>query len=783
LPDALLPKPDSRMTREADAVELTRQAVALHREGRLVDARRLYESALQLEPTAFEARHMLGVVTLQEGDIDKAIELLSGALALQPSSFDALCDAAYAMTESGRFDEALAHYDRAVGLRSDDTATLLLRANVKHSLGRNEEALADCEAAVRLRPDSADAWIAQGKAQLALDRHEVATGSLERALVLAPESIEALASLGGALARAGRFDEAIGCFDSVLAAHPDAVAIHNERGNALFELGRYPDAIGAYEKGLSPDAPNALLHSNRGISRFALHDYDGAIVDFDAALRLQPNNAKFHYGRATALAALKRDREAIESYAVALSLKADLPYALGYLAHGRALQCDWSEYETIVGQIARGVREGRPVTAPLTFLGISDEPDQQLACAESYVAAMRTPVSVPTVPVRRSHNRIRLAYLSANFNEHAVAYLVAEMFERHDRSRFELYGVSFGVDDGGPMLARIRDGFDHFVDVRSVPDADVAEALRANEIDIAIDLMAHTNEARAGILAHRAAPVQVNFLGYPGTMGGRFLDYIIADNFIIPPGEDRFYSECVVRMPDTYQPNDRERRIAERTPGRAELGLPEEGFVFCCFNNSFKLSPPLFDVWMRVLRQVDGSVLWLLEANEAVRANLQREAEKRGIPAERLIFAPRAPLDAHLARHRAADLFIDSMPYNAHTTASDALWAGLPIVTCAGRTFASRVAGSLLHAVGLPELVTQRLDEYETLAVALALAPGELRALRHRLEQRGHASPLFDTDRFCRHLERAYRTMWEIHRRGEPPRAIEVPQLVSRSSH
>jgi len=348
------------------------------------------------------------------------------------------------------------------------------------------------------------------------------------------------------------------------------------------------------------------------------------------------------------------------------------------------------------------------------------------------------------------------------------------MFERHDRSRFEWYGVSFGADDRGPMLARIRSTFDRFMDVRTVPDADVAAALRTMDVDIAVDLMGHTNEARAGILARRAAPVQVNFLGYPGTMGGRFLDYIIADPFIIPPGDDRFYSESVVRLPDTYQPNDRHRRIADRTPSRAELGLPETGFVYCCFNNSFKLNPPMFDVWMRILRKVDGSVLWLLEANDAVRANLRREAERRGVPASRLVFAPRAPLDAHLARHRRADLFIDSLPYTAHTTASDALWAGLPILTCAGRSFASRVAGSLLHAVGLPELVTHDLASYEARAVALAGAPGELRALRTRLEEGAHRSALFDTDRFCRHLEKSYLTMWEIACRGESPRPIDV---------
>jgi len=315
---------------------------------------------------------------------------------------------------------------------------------------------------------------------------------------------------------------------------------------------------------------------------------------------------------------------------------------------------------------------------------------------------------------------------------------------------------------------------DRFVDVRGATDPAVAQLLRDLDVDIAVDLMGHTAGGRAGIFAYRGAPVQVNYLGYPGTMGAPFIDYIIADPFLVPAGSERFYSEQVVRLPDCYQPNDTKRRIGERTPTRAELGLPARGLVFCSFNNSFKINPPMFDVWMRLLREVEGSVLWLLETSGVVKGNLRREAEARGVSGERLLFAPRVALEEHLARHRAADLFLDTLPYNAHTTASDALWAGLPVLTCAGRSFAARVAGSLVHAVGLPELVTASLAEYEALALALARGPARLAELRGRLERNRLTAPLFDIERYRRHLEAAYETMWERHLRGEAPQAFNV---------
>jgi predicted O-linked N-acetylglucosamine transferase (SPINDLY family) len=370
-----------------------------------------------------------------------------------------------------------------------------------------------------------------------------------------------------------------------------------------------------------------------------------------------------------------------------------------------------------------------------------------------------------------------VAYLSADFHDHATSQLMAELFERHDRERFEVSAWSFGPETGDAMRARLRAAFEHFHDVRNVSDDEVAARLRAAEIDIAVDLKGFTDGCRPGIFARRVAPIQVNFLGYPGTTGADYMDYIIGDAEVIPEGHEVFYSEQVVRLPDSYQVNDTKRVIAGHVPTRAEAGLPASGFVFCCFNNNYKITPEVFDVWMRLLKAVPGSVLWLLEDNAAASRNLRREAQARGVDAGRLVFAGRVLPPDHLARHRLADLFLDTLPCNAHTTASDALWAGLPVLTCRGNAFAGRVAASLLRAVGLPELVVDDLGAYETLAIRLATAPGELAGLKARLLQNRLTHPLFDIERYRRHLESAYAAMIEQHRQGKSPRGFSLQAM------
>ena len=584
-----------------------------------------------------------------------------------------------------------------------------------------------------------------------------------------------MANRGAALLDLQRYDEALSSFDGALARRPAHVESLYNRGLALQRLQNHVDAIRSYDRALSlrGDFPEAL--NNRGLNLQALHRYEEARESYDRALVLRPEFAEALYNRGAVGSALGHHDDAGSDLERALALDPELPYAAGALLHARMYACDWRHYDRDTEKLLADVRAGKRCAEPLTILNIGDSAADQLTCAKTYVDD-RFPVA--PMPLwrgeRYAHDRIRVAYLSADFHDHAVMYLLAGLFERHDRARFDVVGVSFGPDPPTEMRARLKGAFESFIDARALRDIDVAKRLRDLEIDIAVDLNGFTDHARTGIFALRPAPVQVNYLGYPATMGASYIDYIVADRVVIPHEQHDAYAEKVVYLPCCYQANDATRRIAERTPLRAEVGLPEHGFVFCSFNNNYKITPAVFDVWMRLLRSIDGSVLWLLEGNPAAPSNLRREAESRGVAASRLVFAPKVPLADHLARHRCADLFLDTQPWNAHTTASDALWAGLPLLPCVGTTFAARVAASLHHAIGMDRLVTSSLADYEALALQLARDPTLMADMKQKLARNRATYPLFDTDRSRRAIESAYAEMCARHRRGEPPASFAV---------
>lgn len=548
-------------------------------------------------------------------------------------------------------------------------------------------------------------------------------------------SLHELAAVHTAFTRAvtaherGDVRRAMQLYDDVLRMQPYHLHALNNLGVTLLDLARTEEALADFEHALriDPDFFDAVYNSGNALR--ALRRIDEALELFDHATKLRPQSVEVLVNRALTLRDLQRPVEAAEVFRRALQLQPDCLEALYGLGNA--------------------------------FGDLRHPPAAQL------LASGR----------RYGHDKIRLAYLSADFHEHATAYLIAELLERHSRDRFELIGVSYGPQTPDAMRKRLLQAFNRCLDVRSLDDRKAAESLFRMGIDIAVDLKGHTNDARLGILSHRPAPIQVNYLGYPGTLGAEYIDYIIADRHTIPVDDQGHYREQVVYLPDSYQPNDTQRQIAVRTPTHAEVGLPPRGFVFCCFNNNYKITPPVFAAWMRLLNAVNGSVLWLLEGNAAAAHNLRAAAVSAGISEERLVFAGRVEADEHLARHRLADLFLDTIPVNAHTTASDALWAGLPVLTCRGDTFAGRVASSLLHPIGLPELVVDGLDEYESLALRLARNPADLMTLRAKLAGNRNSHPLFDIRRFTRHIEWAYRVMWERHERGEVPAGFSVPVL------
>jgi predicted O-linked N-acetylglucosamine transferase (SPINDLY family) len=572
----------------------------------------------------------------------------------------------------------------------------------------------------------------------------------------------------------GEFAQAEALLRREVEAHPDLIDAWNALGVALVNQFRLPDALEVFLDAARRDPDSAVAHNNIANVLGDLGRGAEALPHLQRAVALDPGLADAHYNLGALLHGLKRHEEAISSLEQALRLAPATTYALGHLAWNEMAICRWEGLAARVEALRAQVRARSTAVEPFTFVAVSHSAEEQRLCAERHVQENVPPRPALWQGARYRHDRIRVAYLSADFHEHATAYLMAGLFERHDRARFELTGISYGPDDSGPMRRRLSRAFGRLVDVRGRSDEEVARLLVSLEVDIAVDLKGHTTGSRPGILAYRPAPIQAAYLGYPGTMGAGFIDYILADRFVIPEEDRRFYTEKVVYLPGCYQVNDAQRAIAPGTPDRAGAGLPREGFVFCCFNNNYKILPPVFGAWMRLLRDVPGSVLWLLEDNAAAKRNLQDATRARGIDPARLVFAPRLPPAEHLARHRAADLFLDTLPYNAHTTASDSLWAGLPVLTCAGTTFAGRVAGSLLGAAGLPELVTGSLPEYEALALALARDPGRLQGLRDKLARNRAAAPLFDTDRFRRGLEAAYAAMWENWQRGESPREFAV---------
>jgi predicted O-linked N-acetylglucosamine transferase (SPINDLY family) len=595
-----------------------------------------------------------------------------------------------------------------------------------------------------------------------LNRLDEALANYDKALELNPDFVGAHYNRSKVLQALQRLDEALASYDRTLALDPNFADGHYNRGNLLSSLKRLDEALVSYDQALALSPDSADAHNNRGSVLNSLGYLDEALASYDRTLALNPSLAEAHNNRGNVLKDLKRLDEALASYNKALELNPKYEYVLGAALHTQMMMCDWSCFDERLKQITEGIGLSEPVTYPFGFLGLLDSPALQLEAAKIYARnCYRGHSYVGNLNPRTPNGKIRIGYYSADFHNHATAYLIAELFEMHDRSRFELVGFSFGSKWRDEMGLRVAASFEHFIDVTSMSDLEIARLSRDMGIDIAVDLKGFTKDSRPGIFIERAAPIQVNYLGYPGTMGASYIDYIIADEIVIPQESQGYYTEKVVYLPHSYQVNDSTRKISDRKFTREDEGLPLDGFVFCCFNNNWKILPATFDSWMRILKATKGSVLWLLEDNQLASSNLRKEAEARGVCSKRLIFAKRLPLDEHLARLRLADLFIDTLPYNAHTTTSDSLWAGLPVLTCIGQSFSSRVASSLLNSIDLPELITETRISYEDKAIELATYPKTLFALRNRLERNRQTSPLFNCKLFAKNIEAAYETMYQ----------------------
>ncbi len=659
----------------------------------------------------------------QNGRLSQAFSTYQQLLAIQPDNADVLRLAGTALAQAERFEDAVAFLSRSLTLQANaDTCQCL--GNALRGLRRYDEAMVRYNQVLAARPNDADAFNARGNVWADLKRFPEAFADYDRALALVPGHLDALLNRAIALQGLNRLDEALAGFDQVLSADPgDADALYQKAGTL--------EAMGRLEE---------------------------ALVVCESALRLRPGHAETHNTRGNILFVMGRIEEALENYDRALAIKPDIEWLPGHDLYVRMYLSDWRDFAGRRDRLEQAILAGKRTSAPLPVQALIDSPKVLLTAAKTFAEASH-PAGRALPPITPyKHERLRIGYFSSDFKNHPVSHLLAALFERHDRSKVEVFAFSLRPQAEDAWRTRIRQAADHFIDVAGLSDIETAKLARQHEIDIAVSLNGFTYGSRTGVFAERAAPVQVSYLGYLGTMGADYIDYLLADNVIVPPEKQAFYSEKITYLP-SYQANDDAQAPSDKVFDRAGQGLPETGFVFCSFNQNYKITPDAYDGWMRILLQTPGSVLWLHAKNRTAIAHLKAEAAARGVDPERIVFAAMLPLDDHLARLPLADLFLDSHPYNAGATASNALRMGLPVLTRIGESFAARMGASLLTAVGMPELITDTPEAYEALAVRLATQPGELAAIKAKLQANLPGSLLFDTDRAARGLEAAFADM------------------------
>lgn len=761
-----------------DSAALTSLGFAQARLGEVADALRHLRQSLALDASQPDAHYVLGRLYEQADNTVLAISHWQKAIALSPAFDLAARDLTRVLFRAGRADEAREVIAQALTHHPDVADLHDYQGNILAATGDAGGAVESYQRALALDPQRPSTELQRGHALERCGDDSAAADAYGRSIALAPHAAHAHNNLANLRMKSGRLDEAAAGYEAAWSLDPSLAAAAANLGHVYRQQGRLDDALSACERAIAADPALVIAHNNLASTLINLGRPQDALASFLRALALEPDTAGLHANLGHTLNLLGRHEEALAAYTHALARDTHAPWLYGAWLMTRQILCDWQGIDEPYAELARRIDAGEQAATPFTMLAAPLSAAQQLHCAQIYTQGIDLPASTqPAWPAAEASppRRLRIAYFSADFHDHAAMQLMAGMFERHDRSRFEVIAFSFGPPSNDPMRARVEAAFDRFIDVQALPAADIAARARAMGLDIAIDLKGHTEDSRPAIFAHRAAPLQLSYLGYPGSTGAAFIDYLMADGTVVPPEAEPFYSEKIIALPGSYQVNDDRRALPERDFTRAELGLPDSGFVFCCLNNNYKITPDVFNVWMRLLGTLPGSVLWLLEGTQKSVQNLRTEAGARGVAAERLVFAPRMEGADHFARQRQADLFLDTLNCNAHTTASDALWAGLPVLTFTGQTFASRVATSLVKAAGLPELAVASLGDYEALALALARDPARLAALKQRLQDGRNRCALFDTERSTRHVEEAYLRIWQRHVDGLAPAPVRWP--------
>ncbi|MGD8614033.1 MAG: tetratricopeptide repeat protein [Desulfobacterales bacterium] len=807
-----------RATSATQLASILQKGLNLHRQGDLKQAEQHYRQILDVSPMNADALHLLGVLSNQKQENNAAIDLITQAIQIFPHQPIYHNNLGNALRDCGRYREALDCYHKALQLKPDLIGTLINIGITYHQLADFQQAASAYRDVIALKPDSAEAYYNLGntfKEQRRFDdaiccyqqaaalnpllieasynlaavlqkkgRFESAIAFLKRCIDVRPDWAEAHCNLGHLYVQRVLFDDAIGHYQEAIRLKPELDEAHNNLGNAFKDQGRFGEAIACYQRALRIRPFNTEVHSNLGVTYAAANRMAEALNCFQEAIQLNPRFAEAHNFMGLVLTEQGRRDQAIDCFQKAIDIKPNFAEAHSYLIHQLQYTCNWRQLkiysEKLDNLFCKTVQENTRMVEP-PFIGMTRQGDSRRHLQNS--KAWSRKIAHPFQKVRQAFafntrlhktQKLTIGYLSGDFHDHATAHLMQSMFGLHDREKFKIHCYSYGPEDHSHYRQQIVRQCDQFVDIRDLPTIDAARRIYADGVDILVDLKGHTQGARLGIPACRPAPLQVHYLGYPGTTGADFIDYFVTDKIVTPIEHAPFSSEKLVFLPHSYQVNDHRQKIAVRIPTKQEQGLPDRGRVFSSFNLPYKIDPLMFDCWMRILDQIPDSVLWLFDGGKAATKNLEREATRRGIDPQRLVFAEKLPKAEHLARLKLADLALDTRIINGHTTTSDSLWAGVPVITLLGDHFASRVSASLLSAVGLSELIVDHLDAYERLAVRLANQPDELQQIKTKLAANRLTEPLFDTHTFVGHLETAYQKMWRIFTAGDAPQQFEV---------
>jgi len=734
-----------------------KDAVTYHQNGRWQEAEQAYQEILRIRPTDHQALSLYGVLKIQLQHPQSAIELIQKAIELKPNFAQAHCNLGVAFEAFSLLDEAMQSFAQAAALKSDYWLAFFNLGNVLFKKKQYNKALINFEKAISIKPDYAQAYMNSGLALVELGLFDQAFESYESALEIKPDYAEALSNKGNLLLQLKSFQDALECYNKAIQITPNYAKAHYNKGNALNSLKLPEQAIQSFDRAITFDPNLVQAFCNRGVSFKELNQFENALHSFHQALLLNQNDADVHFNLGHTYEQIRQFGMALNHFHTVLEINSETEldcHGPQMFIHMRS--CNWEYLPPAIDRVIEWVVDKKRPTELLPLLAVTDDLNFLKTAGQLYINKNYPPIENKfSIKNTNTNERIAIGYFSSDFNNHAVSYLISEIFELHDRTLFEVHAFMLGHKKNDDITNRIISAVDYFWDCQSMDDAAIVPFAREKNLQIAIDLNGPTEGCRMNVFAQRIAPNQINYLGFPSSSQASYHDFIIADQYLIPEELAGFYCEKVIYLP-CFQANDRTRKASAKVQSRNQLNLPENAFIFCCFNNTYKITPSQFECWMRILNKVENSILWLISDSKNTENNLRAKAEKLGVSIDRLVFAERMPYGDYLESYKCADLFLDTFPFNAGTTASDALWMGLPLITFSGKSFASRMAGSLLQAVNLPEMIAPSMDAYENLAVELATNLKKLLQIKNNLIANRDKCLLFDSLNFTRSLEESF---------------------------